>query len=110
MAETAAQAVRDDLIKQEVLYRRADAGVRREIDARLIQMGRELKEMVLRIDVAGTQRKDARARRLKKIDDESKIIIRTAYSEVNGILRSAARRIAKVETKNTARVIRSAVP
>jgi hypothetical protein len=35
VADSAAQDIRDDLIEQDVLYRRVDAGVRREVDNRL---------------------------------------------------------------------------
>lgn len=110
VAETAAEKIRDDLVEQEVLYRRVDASVRREVDARLDQMGRDLKDLMLKIDVAGTKRSDARRRRLKKLNTESRIVIRTAYSEVGGILRSAVRRIAKAETKNTAKIMRRNIP
>lgn len=110
MADTAAQQIRDDLIEQEVLYRRTDAGVRLEVDRRLAQLERDLKKLVLSVDVNSAMRKGTRQRRLKNINDESKILIRTAYSEVNGILRGAMRRIAKVETKKTTDIIRKRVP
>jgi hypothetical protein len=110
VADSAAQDIRDDLIEQDVLYRRVDAGVRREVDARLAQMGLDLKKLMLDIDVAGTQRKDARQRRLKRLNIESRILIRTAYSEVGGILRAATRRVAKVEAKKAANVMRKNIP
>lgn len=110
VADNAAQNIRDDLIEQDLLYRRVDASVRRDVDARLAQMGRDLKKLTLEIDVAGTKRKDARQRRLKKLNEESRILIRTAYSEVGGILRSAIRRVAKTEAKKVANVIRSSIP
>lgn len=110
VADSAAQDIRGDLIEQDVLYRRVDAGVRREVDARLAQMGRDLKKLMLDIDIAGTQRKDARQRRLKRLNVESRIIIRTAYSEVGGILRASTRRIAKVESKKVANVMRKNIP
>lgn len=110
MPDTVAEAIRDDLIEQEVLYRRADAGIRRQVDSRLTQMGSDLKTLMLDIDVAGTKRKDARMRRLKKLNVESRTIIKTAYSEVGGILRSSLRRLAKVETKNTVKIMRKNIP
>jgi len=110
MPETAAQAIRDDLIQQEIAYRRVDASVRRDVDRRLKGLANDLKDLLQRIDPHGTQRVAARKRRLKKFDQESKVLIRTAYSEMGGILRQATRRIAKVETKNTVAVIRRNVP
>lgn len=110
VADSAAEEIRDDLIEQEVLYRRVDASVRRDVDARLAQLGRDLKRLVLETDVNSTTRKDARKRRLKRLNEESRILIRTAYTEVNGILRPALRRVGKVETMKTTKVVRKHVP
>lgn len=110
MADTAAQEIRDDLIEQEVRYRRVDASVRSDVNKRLTQLGLDLKELLFSIDVHGTNRKDARGRRLQKLNVESRTMIRSAYSEIGGIMRAAARRIAKVETVKTTQVVRSHVP
>lgn len=110
MADSAAVEIRDDLIQQEVLYRRVDAGVRSDVNKRLTQLGRDLKSLMFSIDVHGTNRKDARERRLKRLNTESRTMIRTAYSEIGGIMRAAVRRIAKVETKKTTEVVRKHVP
>ena len=105
-----AQDIRDDLIEQEIKYRRVDASVRRDVDATLRQLSRDLKDLMIKIDVNGTKRLDARNRRLKKFEKESKILIRTAYSEIGGITRNTLRRVAKVETKNTVAVVGSRLP
>jgi hypothetical protein len=110
VADNAAQEIRDDLIEQEVLYRRVDAGVRRQVDARHAQLARDLKDLMLKIDVAGTKQINARKRRLKKLNEESRLLIRTAYSEMNGILRHALRRLAKVETKKAVATVRRHIP
>lgn len=110
VADSAAQEIRDDLIEQEVRYRRVDASVRGDVNRRLSQLGADLKKLLFDIDVHGTTRKDARERRLKRVNTESRIMIRTAYSEIGGIMRLAVRRIAKVETKKTTQVVRKHVP
>jgi hypothetical protein len=110
VADSAAVEIRDDLIQQEVLYRRVDAGVRSDVNKRITQLGRDLKNLMFSIDVHGTSRKDARERRLKRLNTESRTMIRTAYSEIGGIMRAAVRRIAKVETKKATEVVRKHVP
>lgn len=107
---TAAEEIRDELIENDVRYQRAAGHVRRLVDKRLEQLGREIKETILRIDAHGAQRNDARQRRLKKLEEEIKVLVRTAYSEVNGILKSELRKTAKVETMATAKAIRRHVP
>lgn len=110
MTRTVAQKVRDDIIEQDVRYRRVDASVRKEVDERLDQLERELVGLMLKIDVAGTKQIKARRRRLAKLNNQSGILIRTAYTEINGILRSAGRRVAKVEAKKVNQIVGNQLP
>lgn len=107
---TAAEAVRDDLIAQDVRYRRADAAVRRQIDARFDKLEADLKILMLRIDAAGTQQVKARRRRIAKLEKESKVLIKTAFTEINGYLKGAMRQLAHIETKATATILRTNIP
>ncbi len=110
MTQTVAQQIRDDIISQDIRYRRVDAAVRAEVDARLDVLERDITAEMMRIDVNGTSRKAARKRRLKKLNHEIGIIIRTAYSEINGIIRSAGRRVAKVEARKVNQIVAEQLP
>lgn len=110
MTETVAQKIRDDIIAQDVRYRRVDAAVRREVDDVLDKLEQDLRVLMIRIDVAGTKQRVARQRRLKKLQSESGILIRTAYSEINRVIRSASRRVAKVEAKKVNTIVQENLP
>lgn len=110
MTDTVAQKIRDDLVAQDVRYRRVDASVRREIDARINQLGRDLVNLLQTIDPHGAIRPAARQRRLQKLNKESGVMIRTAYSEINGMLKSALRRVSKVETNKVVQIVEENLP
>jgi chaperonin cofactor prefoldin len=110
VTETVAQKIRDDIIAQDVRYRRVDAAVRREVDDVLDKLEQDLRVLMIRIDVAGTKQRVARQRRLKKLQSESGILIRTAYSEINRVIRSASRRVAKVEAKKVNTIVQENLP
>ena len=107
---TTATDIRDDLIAQDVRYRRVDAAIRREVNARLAQLGRDTTALMLRIDVAGTKQPKARLRRLRKLNRELGILTRTAYSEIGGITKVALRRLAQAETKSTIKIVGANLP
>jgi flavin-dependent dehydrogenase len=110
MPETVAQKIRDDIIAQDVRYNRVNASVRADVNARLDQLEKEIVTAMIRVDANGARRKTARQRRLKKLNDEIGIIIRTAYSEINGILRNAGRRVAKVEARKVNQIVAEQLP
>lgn len=110
MPETVAQKIRDDIISQEIRYRRVDASVRKDVDTRLNALEREIFLLIVRIDVAGTKQRKARQRRLKKLESEIGIATRTAYSEVNGMIRAAGRRVAKVEARKINEIVAENLP
>jgi len=110
MTETVAQRIRNDIIAQDIRYRRADAAVRNDVDARLDKLEKSIVAMMLKIDVNGTKQVAARQRRLKKLNFELGVLIRTAYSEINGLLRAAGRRIAKVEAQNINKIVAENLP
>lgn len=110
MPETVAESIRNDIIAQDIRYKRADAAVRREVDARLDQLETEIVMLMLRIDVNGTKQIKARGRRLAKLNKEIGIAIRTAYSEINGIIKSSARRVARVETASAVKIVGENLP
>lgn len=110
MTETVAQKIRDDIIEQDIRYRRVDAAVRKEVDTRLDQLESDLVALMLKIDVAGTKQVKARKRRLAKLNNQSGILIRTAYTEINGIMRGAGRRVAKVEARKVNQIVQDRLP
>lgn len=105
-----AQAIRDDLIEQELRYRRVDAGVRREVDARLVRLQADLKALTLKIDPAGTDRPAARTARLSKLEARSKAMIDAAYRDIEAIMEQANRRVGQAEVKNLNNVMREHLP
>jgi hypothetical protein len=107
---TVAEKIRDDIIVQDIRYQRANAGVRREVDDRLSQLAADLTALLYRINPNAAVRAAARRRRMKKLNTESRVLIRTAYSEINGILKSSARRIAKVEARRINEIVRDNLP
>lgn len=109
-APSVAQAIRDDLIEQELRYRRVDAGVRREVDARLLKLQADLKALALRIDPGGTERPAARSARLGKLEMKSKAMIDAAYRDVEAIMKQASRRVALAEVEHLNTIMRTHLP
>lgn len=110
MPETVAQKIRDDIIAQDIRYNRVNASVRAEVNARLDVLEKDITAAMMQVDVNGTRQKKARDRRLKKLNEALRILIRTAYSEINGIIRSAGRRVAKVEAQKVNQIVEVNLP
>ena len=73
-------------------------------------LGNDITALMIRIDVNGAKRRDAIERRTKKLNKELGKLIKTAYSEINGILRGAMRRVARVEAKSVNDIVRKNLP
>lgn len=110
MTDTAAEAIRDDLIANDVRFRRADGHVRRLVNRRLGELERDLKKVMVDIDPNGAQRTDARRRRTIKLRMKVKELVDKAYQDINAIVRGELRKAAKVETQATANIMRKAIP
>lgn len=110
MTESVAQKIRDDLIAQDIRYRRADAGVRQEVNGRLDELDSQIVAAVIRIDVAGTSRVAARRRRLQKLNSEVGKLTQAAFSDINKILKASLKRVAKVEAKIIVKTMRGNIP
>ena len=107
---TVSEDIRDDLITQDIRYKRADASVRKEVDARLSSLEAAIAAAIIRVNVNGTKQVKARQRRLAKLNREVGVLIRTAYSEINGIIKSSARRVANVETAADVAIVTKNLP
>ena len=110
MPQTAADKVQDDLIEHEVRLARVGAGLQRKIDDRLDQLGRDLAELTMEVDANGAQRADARIRRLKRLDKESRELIRVAYSDINVMTRAALINVADASSTNLATSLENNIP
>ena len=110
MPKTVAEEIRDDLIAQDIRYKRADASVRKEIDSRLAVLETAIAATIIQINVNGAKQAGAIDRRLRKLNTEVGILTRTAYSEINGIIKGAARRVANVETAADVAIVTKELP
>lgn len=108
--KTAAENIRDELIAHDIDLRRVSAGMARQVNARLNTMNADLRGMLARIDPGGTTRRDARERRLARIEREVQAIVDEAYREIRIIVNSDMKRVAKAETVAVANAINGALP
>lgn len=98
MADSIAEEVQDDFIAQDVQLARVDAALQKRIDARLDELGRELRALTLEVDVAGTQRRDARIRRLRRLNVESRELIAQAFADINLMTKKVLANVAAIES------------
>ncbi len=110
MTKSVAEEVQDDFINQDVQLARVDAGLQKRIDARLDQLGRDLKRLTLDVDVAGTPRKDARGRRLVKLNKESRELIRVAYSDINAMTKATLGKVAAATSMEVVSALEENLP
>lgn len=115
MAKNAgSQSVNDEIVDSyaahDIDIRKLDGDIRNKVDKVLVQLGRDLKDLLIRIDPYGTQRQDARKRRMSKLRDASRATIGEAYVEIGRLTRQTNRRLAKVEVKATNSIIRENLP
>jgi hypothetical protein len=110
VAESVNDQIHEGLIEHDVRLRRADGRVRNRIEARIDQMGADLKALMIKIDPFGTERADARERRLKKLDEQAAKIIAEAYAEISKQSQSDLKRLARVESETVVAEIGKALP
>lgn len=110
MADNISASIRDDLIEQEIRYRRTDAAIRADVDRRLLQVQKDLVALAIKVDPNGAQTEAARQRRLERLRKSSGALVRDAYREIDQIVKGSARRIAKVESQNTVDIVRKHLP
>lgn len=110
MAKSTAEQVQDDFIAQDVQLARVDAGLQKRIDARLDQLGRDLKRLTLDVDVAGTPRRDAQIRRMNKLNKGSRELIRIAYSDINRLTKDVLVDVAAATSMEVATALEENIP
>lgn len=104
------QRIRDSIIEHAVSLRRAQAGVQNTITKRLDRLARDLRDLAVKIDPFSTARTDLRAHRTAKLNDESRKLVRAAYSEINALMRQTNRRIGRAESTRAAQTLREHLP
>lgn len=90
--------IRDSLAEHDIDLRRVDGGIRRRVERRLDELGRDLKGLMAKIDAHGAQHTDSREGRLVKLEKEAKALIDEAYAEINKLVGADLRAVAKTES------------
>lgn len=102
--------IHDDLIAHDIDLLRLSGDARRRAEVRLDEMAGDIKALLAKIDPFGTERNDARERRLAKFQKEARMIIRKAYKEIEKENRSDLRRLANIESQKVVNVIGGNLP
>lgn len=110
MAKSTSEQVQDDFIAQDVQLARVDAGLQKRIDARLDQLGRDLKRLTLDVDVAGTPRRDAQIRRMNKLNKQSRELIAAAYADINTLTKDVLVDVAAATSMEVATTLEENIP
>lgn len=108
--ETVNDKIHDDLISHDIRLRRVDGDAQKRVERRLDRLGADLKALTAKIDPFGTDRADARERRLARLEKESTAIITEAYREINREQRGELRQIAAIESEASVQAIEKALP
>lgn len=110
MADNISTKILDDLTEHDVQRTKVDGGLRRRIAARMDALEKELRRLTEEIDPAGTLRRDARQRRISKLDKASREAIRQAYADVHRITRLFSVDMAGIETEVVVDTIEANLP
>jgi regulator of protease activity HflC (stomatin/prohibitin superfamily) len=110
VAESVNDKIHDKLIEHDVKMRRVDGGRQKRAEARLDQMADDLKGLMAKIDPFGTERRDARERRLKKLDKEAAKIIAEAYADISRATADDMKRLARTESEMIVKTIAEELP
>lgn len=110
MAKTASENVQDDLIAEQMAGERVTGGLVNQINSVMDRLSRELKTLTLDVDVAGTQNRDVRKRRMKLMDERSRELVATAYREINTLTRQEMIEMAKTESMAVADALEENIP
>jgi hypothetical protein len=103
-------SIHEKLIEHAVDLRKVDGGRRRLVEKRIDTLAADLKALMIKIDPFGTERSDARERRLKKLDEESARLIAEAYGEISSGMQKDLKRVARVESEAVVKTIREELP
>jgi hypothetical protein len=104
------EEILDDIISNDVRLARIEAGVRRKVSARINELFKDLSALLFDVDPMGVERRDARQRRLDRLERESRELIRQAYADINRLVRNDMVKLGAVETAAIASIIEGNLP
>lgn len=102
--------IHDDLISHDVALRRIEGDAKKRVERRLDRLSRDLAAITARIDPFGTERTDARERRMAKLEEQSAKLVKEAYGEISKNNREDLKRIARIETEASVQAVGKALP
>lgn len=108
--ESVNDKIHDDLISHDVRLQRKAGDTRKRIEQRLDGLGSDLKGLAARIDPFSASGTSEQERRLSKLDEESAVIIKEAYKEINKWQRDELERLAAIESEATVQALEKALP
>lgn len=108
--ESVNDKIHDGLIEHDVEMQRVAGGRRKRVEARLDQMADDLKAVMAKIDPFGTERSDARERRLAKLDKAAAEIIAEAYADISKATSDDLKRLARTESEQVVKTIADSLP
>jgi len=108
--QTVNEQILDSFAEHDIDLRKLDGDIRNKVDRILVELGKDLKVLLVRIDPHGATRLDARKRRTKRLREEARPLISDAYVRIGRLVRHDLRRLSKVESKAANRIVRDAIP
>ncbi len=108
--ETVNEQIHDDLISHDIHLRRIAGDCTKRAEKRLDKLARDLSDLARRIDPHIAMRTDARERRVTRLEKESRVLIREAYSDIEKENADDLKRIARIESEVTVQAVRKALP
>ena len=110
MVDSVNDQIHDDLISSDIELRKVTGDCQNKTERRLDRLGGDLKKLTVEIDPFGTSRKDARERRLARLEKESADLIREAYSDIAKENNRDLKALARAESENIAQVLEKHIP
>lgn len=110
MVDSVNDEIHDSLISSDIELRKVTGDTQNKTEKRLDQLGVALKKLTIEIDPFGTERKDARERRLERLEKESNILIREAYGEIARQNKRDMKDLAATESENIKQVLEKQIP
>ena len=104
------EEILDDIILNDVRLARIEAGVRQKVSTRVDKLFKDLRALLFDVDPMGVERRDARQRRLGRLEQESRELIRQAYADINRLVRNDMVKLGAIETAAIASIIQDNLP
>lgn len=102
--------IHEDLISHDIDLQRLIADCKRRAEKRLDRLVSDLADLTRRIDPFGTQRTDARKRRVARLERETKVITDEAYRDIAKENKTDLNKVARIEMEKQIQVIGEKLP